>query len=605
MCVCVCLFAVFSLASHSKAIPDVRPPLFKNDSGVCIFFAGNGLFPMFVDLQTQPGADFDMLSASPPAVRVFSFSDSSPVKRAREVDTHDWDMPSFKRMNSGLYVLKLGFKKAIGASRFFYLSVTLTSGATTVTLTSPLFKVATKPRKLIIGNLDPSWTADSLCGTCPDLRAHGDKPNLQLAGPEPDVRAAAASAVAGATHHTHAHAHTPVSFSVLFRTPSKCLAFFAKHFITFNNMGTTFHLVPKRPAKMQPPNDLRHSAFTKVQWHSHTSAATAAAAAAAAAVPARHARLSAAPAPTRHRQPSRAVVGAGAAVPCSRARSAVSRTVRSMSGEDTPVPMPVQRSISVGLVRLPDAHTSTTLDDMDMDGSAVGCAYGAMHPILPIATRVPSSSSSSSSSAASFVATSAGANGALSPTMAPAQSLSRSGSKSSDQGSVTVAAPYGGPSTLLSSEADFLHGSGIALPVDPNTTGVFGVSPAPILERGISACSIGTFDLQDMDSWFEKEDAAGEMASTAAAAEDVMGGSFGCGTTKSAARPVQWVRTHGLEDPLLCASPTLDCATPVAVAVGLLDSHSVADRRAPAHKRRRATVPEGASAPPARRPRLA
>lgn len=266
---------------RSKVIPDVRPPLYVNDTGVAIFFAGNGLFPLYVDITAAKDSGFDMTHASPPAVSMYSYPDSSPAKHAREVDPMDWELPAFRRVNSSTYVLKLGFKKGIGATRFFFLNVTLTSGNTTVTLTSGLFKVATKPRKLVIGNMESHWTAATLREMCPDLCARSsrgkrgfraassrssDNGEVDIHGPTPDSHA-----VVGKCADTSSDRN---AFAILFRTPSRCLGFFADHYLDFFNLGATFHLVPKRPLKMRPPADLNHVARTELKVVSGPPAAT-------------------------------------------------------------------------------------------------------------------------------------------------------------------------------------------------------------------------------------------------------------------------------------------------------------------------------------------
>lgn len=121
----------------------MRPALFANEHDVTIFFAGNGLFPLFVDLHSPKGSGFNMLEASPPSVRVFSYPEQGPAPvRCTEVDPKIWELPSFQRVDEEVYVVKLGFKKGVGAHRYFFLTVSLEfDNGASVTLTSELFKV--------------------------------------------------------------------------------------------------------------------------------------------------------------------------------------------------------------------------------------------------------------------------------------------------------------------------------------------------------------------------------------------------------------------------------------------------------------------------------
>lgn len=245
---------------RGKEIPDVRPPLYNNESGVTVFFAGNGLFPLFLEVTTAAGSSIDLTDAGPPAVHVYSYREMGPPRQAEEVSTHDWSVPAFRRVSRDSYVVKLSFKKAIGAGRFFFLTLGFSVGDKHVTLSSELFKIATKPRKMVVGDLPSHYTPEMIREMCPDLYG---RPEPKASGRK---RAKSRVSDVGPVDITK-EAITPSarSYALMFRTPSRCLTFFAEHFFKFYNISASCHLVPKRPGKMQPPSGLHHEASLRIQ----------------------------------------------------------------------------------------------------------------------------------------------------------------------------------------------------------------------------------------------------------------------------------------------------------------------------------------------------
>lgn len=535
------------LVPRSKTIPDVRPPLFVNDSNVTIFFAGNGLFPLFVDITSVRGSGFDMSAASPPDVTMFSYPDTTSVKRPKLVDPHDWDMPSFKRVDRHTYVLKLGFKKAIGASRFFFLRVSITSGDRTVTLTSNLFKVATKPRKLVIGNLDESWTVSDLANLCPELgkgargssvsraarAAAQEKGVVEVAGPTSDNRA-----------QEEAGDGIPRQcFSVMFATPSKCLAFFADNYLRFHNLGLSFHLVPKRPLKMQPPKGLVHNAVTELTCTGGLS--------------------------PMHAVPATAAPPARVAQRASRTSSASpatmnARCVPRLSLPSGSRPRPARKAGRTGLLSSPTALVRVPV-------------AGASSAIPVLVHRAPSLPTPS--------ALALGVTRAMSPSvMARSQSPvlpvvaepSTSASSVDDMGDgssgLSAATATVTPVSILSNLDIF--------PALPVTLAGDMVAPLTMLERGVSSSSVGTVDFMEMaNNFFDDADMCdvGDLSA-----------------------PVGWqVRVEsGCSDGFGLDSPMV--SAPMVSAP--MDSAPVVSARAPASKRRMDSSPT-VRAPPASRRR--
>ena len=439
---------------RSKNIPDIRPPLFRNESDVSIFFSGNGLFPLYVDLTAQEGSGLNMNLATPPTVQVFSFPDSGTVKKPKELDPHDWDLPAFKRVNERVFVMKLGFKKAIGASRFFFITVSVTIGTTTVKLTSNLFKVATKPRKMVVGNLDASWSIAALRDLCPGLCAlrprsgasraakTSDREAVDITGPDVD-------------HNTSSAGDVRHAFSVMFRTPSRCLAFFAENYMTFYKHRASVHLVPKRPLKMQPPAGLHHAAVTEVTSSADSPVTTFS-------MSGGSPRVGRSPVA---RVPSGISAGAGAGAGAGTARVAVPRCRSDSSNAELPIGASPRSATVVGLAPPTEA-------DVDMLVGAPSL------PVLPVA--------------APSVERDVAPNPEAEAAAAPVTPTVVSAERTAYEGEALPLAELGIDLSILSAP--------ISLPVaPPRSVSGSWIPSAPLFERGISLSSIGTVDFAEMD----------------------------------------------------------------------------------------------------------
>ena len=197
-------------------------------------------------------------------------------------------------------VIKLNFlRKGDFAHRLFYLDITLACENAELELKSTLFKVATKPSRVILRNVPETWTRDDIVSHYPELGARGNNaeaPEVQMDDLGAHAARGAGAGAATGRRGRSAGGHSPpgierresvdesksdaesvhsstssrhVIDSIIsdlgeprgvyllnFRTSTLCVQFFTANYADLSSKGISAFLAPKRHYKIG--RDLHH-----------------------------------------------------------------------------------------------------------------------------------------------------------------------------------------------------------------------------------------------------------------------------------------------------------------------------------------------------------
>ena len=208
-------------------------------------------------------------------------------------------------------VIKLNFlRKGDFAHRLFYLTITLVCENANVELKSTLFKVATKPSRVILRNVPETWTRDDIVSHYPELGARGNNaeaPEVQMDDLGAHAARGAGAGTATGRRGRSAGGHSPpgverresvdesksdaesvhsstssrhVIDSIIsdlgeprgvyllnFRTSTLCVQFFTANYADLSSKGISAFLAPKRHYKIG--RDLHHRSEVVVDSFHH------------------------------------------------------------------------------------------------------------------------------------------------------------------------------------------------------------------------------------------------------------------------------------------------------------------------------------------------